>query len=1143
MKNKLVIDFFREIARGFGRFISIFFIVMLGTAFFAGLRSSGSDMRISADKFYDDTKLMDFKILSTLGLTDEDLADIKMINGVESVEGGHTKEVILSAKKREVVIKLIGITKGINEPYITEGRMPEKSDECLVDEEISWFANYRLGDKIILSADDDSDLSSDLENVTYTITGFCNLPYYPERGSRGTSSVGDGSIDVFMMIPKENFKSDIYTEAYVAANDMQALMTYSKTYEDKIKVIKEDIKGLEAKINSRRYEEVKTEAENKLKEAEKKLEDGEKKLSDAKKKIDDSKEKIKKGEKKLAKEEKKIEDAENELADGKNKLLEAKIELKDGEEKLASSEKLIEDKEKELKEGEEQYNSGLAKLNKAKEKLDKGEKKYKEGFNKYKAGKAEYEKNLEAYEEGLKSYTEAKAKLDMAEQAGMAPPEAKAKLEGEKAVLDAAKLKLDEAKLTLDETKETLAASKTKLEEGKAELEENEKELEAAGKKLESGKKEIEEGKSTLEDKKVELEDARRKIWENEDKLTEASQELSDGKKEFAKAKEKLAKNKEKLEKAEKKYNKELPKSNKKLEKGRKKLAKAKRDAADIKEPDFYVLDRNMMGGYVSFKQNAERMDSLGNVFPVIFFLVAALVSLTAMTRMVDENRMSMGILKALGYRSSAISGKYIAYALLATVSGGIIGIAAGERFLPLLIIKSYGTLFKGMPYCFTPINYEQAFLALLAATISTVAATLFSSLSQLLENPASLMRPLPPSSGRRVLLERIGFIWKRLNFTKKSTVRNLARYKKRLIMTVVGIGGCMGLLLVGFGLKDSINEIAKKQYIRIFTYDASITLNSKANEAEKAEAVKAAINYDGVDETIRIQSLAVDLTNGDNIRSANLFIPEDTKKIKDFLTIKKRTTGVEYDFPTGDGAYISEKTAKMLDVKEGDSINITRDGKKQVSVKIDKIVENYVLHYLFFSPELYKKLYGEEPEYNTLHLKFDREKVDEQDLGSKLLSYAGCSGVLFVDELEDNIDRMLQVLDLVTLVLIVAAGLLAFVVLYNLNSINIMERKREIATLKVLGFYDNEVAQYVYRENILLTLFGIMAGFVFGTILHQYVIVTVEVDLMMFGRTISLTSYIMSALITIGFSILVNWAMYFMLKKIDMTTSLKSVE
>ena len=1142
MKNKLIVDFFREIAKGFGRFISIFFIVMLGTAFFAGLRSSGSDMRISADKYYDDMSLMDFKVISTLGLIDEDLADIKKVAGVEAVTGAHTKDVILSAKKAEAVLKLIGLTEDVNRPYIKEGRLPEKTDECLVDTEISWFDDYKIGDKITVSSDDDSDLSKDLENTTFTITGFGHLPNFLERG-RGTSSVGDGSVDAFLIIPKENFKSEIYTEAYVKAKDIADLMTYSKAYEDRVKVIKDGIKSLEDVVNTRRYEEVKKEANDKLKEAEVKLLDGEKKLSDAKKKIDEAKKKLKSGEEKFVKEEKKLKDAEIKLIDGRNKLLKAKRELKDGEEKIASSKKIIEEKEKERKEGENGYNEGLTKLSKAKAEIESGEKEYEEGLNKYNEGKTEYEKNLKAYEEGLKAYTEAKGKLEMAEQAGLATPEAKAKLEEEGKKLEEAKISLDTAKITLDETKKALTQNKTKLDEGKAEIKESEKKLAKAKVELESGKAEIEKGRAALEEKKAKLKSGGQEIKESEKELADSEKEISDGKAKLEEGRAKLDKNKKELEKAEKKYEEELPSANKKLEKGRKKLAKAKRGVADIKEPDFYVLDRNMMESYVSFKQNAERMDSLGNVFPVIFFLVAALVSLTAMTRMVDENRMSMGILKALGYRNFAISAKYIAYALLATVSGGIIGIALGERFLPLLIIKSYGTLFRGLPYCLTPINYGQALLALIVATISTVAATLISALSQLLENPASLMRPLPPSSGRRVFLERIDFVWSRLSFTWKATVRNLARYKKRLIMTVVGIGGCMGLLLVGFGLKDSINEIAKKQYIKIFSYDASITLNSRATEIEKEEVIKIAKNYKNVSEGLKIQFLAVDLNHGDKIRNTYLFVPEDTKKIKDFLTLKDRTIGVEYSFPDGDVAYISEKTANMLDVKVGDSVNIIRDEKKQVSVKIEKIVENYVFHYLFISPKLYKKLYDEEPDYNTLNIKYDRTKVDERDLGNKLLSFAGCSGVSFVSDLEEQIDRMLQVLDLVTFVLIVAAGLLAFVVLYNLNSINILERKREIATLKVLGFYDNEVAGYVYRENIILTIFGIIAGTIFGTILHKYVIVTVEVDLMMFGRNINFESYILSSLVTIGFSVIVNLAMYFMLKKIDMTTSLKSVE
>lgn len=1135
MKNKLIVDFFREIAHNFGRFISIFFIVMLGTAFFAGLRSSGSDMRISADKFYDDTSLMDFRLVSTLGLTDEDIADIRKIDGVELAVGGHTKEAILSTKKAEAVIKFIALTEDVNKPYILEGKLPAKDDECLADAQILWFTDYKIGDRITVQADD-------LKNLSYTITGFCHLPYYQEK-ERGTSSIGDGSIDAFLMINKGNFTSDVYTEAYVKARDVSSLMTYSKEYEDKIKVIKTDIKGLRDRINSRRYEDVKKEAERKFAEAEKKFKDGEKKLKDAKQKIDDGRKKLTEGEDKLVKEEKKLKEGEAKFSDGKNELLKAAAKLKEGKEKLISSGKLLKDKEKELKAGEEKYKGGILKLSEARAKLDKGETEYKTGLAKYNEGKLEYQKNLKTYEAGLASYNEAKTQLEKAEQAKLAPPEARAKLEAEKIQLDEAKNALDMAKNSLDMSEKKLNESKAVLEKGQKELADKDKELKEAGAKIKEGKIELEEGKTQLKEKKSELEYAKKQIGENESKLAESEKELIKGRNEISVAKKELTEKRKELDNAEKKYNRELPKADKELEKGRKKLNKAKKTINKLKEPDFYVIDRNMMEGYISFKQNAERMDSLGNVFPVIFFLVAALVSLTAMTRMVDESRMSMGILKALGYSSLSISMKYISYALFATLGGGIIGVLLGERFLPLLIIKSYGTLFRGMPYCLTPINYEQALLGLLTAVLSTVVATLFSALSQLLENPASLMRPLPPSSGRRVLLEHIGFIWKRLNFTRKATIRNLARYKKRLIMTVVGIGGCMGLLLVGFGLKDSITEIAKKQYVKIFTYDANIAVNSKAKTEEKEELINVINSYKGIDKSIKIKFQAADLIKGDKVRSANLFVPEDIVKIKDFLTLKKRNTGAKFDFPSGDGAYISEKTAVMLGVNEGDVVKVQHEGKKQVSVKIEKIVENYVFHYLFLSPKLYTKLYGEEPDYNTINLKYDRTKINEQELGANLLSYPGCSGISFVDELEENIERMLKVLDLVVLVLIMAAGLLAFVVLYNLNSINILERKRELATLKVLGFYDNEVSQYVYRENILLTFFGIVAGLIFGTILHRYVIVTVEVDMMMFGRNISIFSYIVSSLITICFSVLVNWAMYFIIKKIDMTTSLKSVE
>lgn len=1133
MKNKLVVDFFREISRNFGRFISIFFIVLLGTAFFAGLRSSGSDMRISSDRYYDDTNLMDIKLLDTLGFTGEDLDDFRKIKNVELVEGGYTKDVLLETDKTELVIKLIGLTTRVNNPYLLSGRLPKKLGECLVDVKMAKFVNYKIGDKITVNTDDD-----DINTKTFTVTGFCYMPYYQEI-VRGTTTVGDGSIDAFLVVPKNSFKMKAYTETYVKVKDAEELSTYSSKYEDKIATVKNEFEALENNVNDRRYSSVISEARDKLSKAERKIKKAENKLKDAQIKIDDGKDKVKKAEKEIKDKEADLREAEKKLADGRNKIADARKKIEDGEKKLKEKSKLISDKARKISDGEKKFKDGKKEFRTGKRELEENARKYNEGLEDYEKGLSEYNKNLAKYEAGEKAYQEKYAQYEMAEKAGAASSEVKEALEAERKNLDIAKERLSETKLQLDETKKKLDDGKDALDNGVLLFTDKEKELARIKKDIGRGKRKIKKGLETIAEKKESIKKAKKKLKEKESELFKSSKKVADGREKLKEGKEKLEKNKAELEEAIKKYDEKLPDAQKKINKGRSDIAKAKRDILDIEKPDFYVLDRNKMEGYVNFKQNAERMDSLGNVFPVIFFLVAALVSLTAMTRMVDESRMSMGILKALGF-NFAILGKYFVYCLFATVTGSILGIVIGERYLPLLIIKSYGILFTGIPYCFTPINMEQAMLAVLAATLSTVLATLLSAIKQLLESPASLMRPLPPPSGRRVLLERIPFIWNKLNFTAKATVRNLARYKKRLFMTVIGIGGCMGLLLVGFGLGDSIQEIAKKQYVKIFTYTASASINTKASEKEKKDFISAVKEEKMISDSAELELIVVDLVHGKHERNAHLFVPKDKNAIMNFITLKKRNGSEEFKFPTK-GAYISEKTAKMLHVKEGDSVEIKRDGKKH-SVKIDKIVENYVFHYLFISPETYKEIYGEEPEYNTLYVKHKSSNDDER-LGSKLLSYTGCSGITFVDEIEGNIDNMLRVLDLVIFVLIVSAGLLAFVVLYNLNSINVLERKREIATLKVLGFYDGEVASYIYRENIVLTVFGIIFGLVFGMVLHQYVIQTVEVDLMMFGRRISALSYIISSLITFGFSVFVNIVMYFTLKRIDMTTSLKSVE
>lgn len=899
MKNKLLVDFFREIKKSPGRFISIFFIVLIGSAFFSGLRSTGLDMRISADTYYDDTSLMDAMIIGSMGLTDKELDLIQKVDGLSHIEAVYTKDVLLDRPDKEILVKLIQHTEKVNSPYLLEGRLPKKKDECLIDRRLVK-EGYKPGDKLSLKSGNKKKLKEDVSVSEVTVTGVCHLPYYLET-DRGTGKIGDGSVDAFLILPKEAFLSEVYTEVYLTFTGTKELLTYSSAYKEKTAPTLSSLEALEEALSNSRYESIYAKASDKIKKNEKKISDAEKTLSDAKQK------------------------------------------LKEEEEKLAP-----------------------------------------------------------------------------------------------------------------------YAAF-------------------------------------------------------------------------FPKEMETLLKEKEAFEKKEKE-------ERAKIAAAKKKLLKARKDIKKLSPPDTYILGRDKMASFVSFEQNADRMDGISNVFPVIFFLVAALVCLTAMKRMVDENRIGMGTLKALGFPNRKIIEKYILYSLSATFTGSLLGILIGERYFPLLIISSYQTLFIGMPYIFTPLNYKEGFLALFVATLSTGGATLLSSYKCLRESPAALMRPVPPKHGKRIFLERLPFIWRRLNFNRKSTIRNLARYKKRLIMTVIGIGGCTGLLLVAFGLKDSISEIANKQYVDIFTYDARVTLNTQASAEEKAELLTRIEKKSEIGSQKYLYYQTVDLGKDESFKQAFLFIPENTEKIEEYVILRDYKTKEALSFPD-EGIYISEKIAKILKIREGEEILLGKVGKERVKIKVEKIVENYIFHFVFMSPSTYKSLYKKEPPYNSLFLSYAESLQDEEKLGASLIPFDAATGVYFVTELKNNFTSMLRVLDLVIFVLINSAGLLAFVVLYNLNSINVMERKRELATLKVLGFYDGEVSSYIYRENMILTVLGSLAGIVFGIVLHKFVVETVEIDLMMFGRRISPLSYALSFLITFFFSFLVNFVMHFILKRIDMIESLKSVE
>ena len=623
---------------------------------------------------------------------------------------------------------------------------------------------------------------------------------------------------------------------------------------------------------------------------------------------------------------------------------------------------------------------------------------------------------------------------------------------------------------------------------------------------------------------------------DGEQKLTQAKKDLEQAKVDYAEGEEEFKQKKKEAEE-------ELEPAKIDLQKGKDKIADAKEQLKDMEMPEWYVLDRNANVTYVEYGQDAERIGAIGEVFPVIFFLVAALVALTTMTRMVEEERTQIGTLKALGYTNREIAGKYIFYAVSASLIGSLIGLVLGQKLLPYVIITAYKILYNNLPMVLTPLSPLYSIAATLAAVLCTTVAAFFACANELREQPSVLMRPASPKNGKRVFLEYVPFIWKHLNFSVKSTIRNLFHYKKRFFMTIFGIGGCMSLLIVGFGLKDSINVVGTVQFKDIITYSAAITLEDDITNEQRAQLMDVLQNDNRIQKHLSAYQHLMEAEQNGVKKEVYLVVPEKEEEMNHYVSLRNRLTKEELSLPD-DGVVVSEKLAKLLDVKVGDTIILKEDDVTQKSITISAITENYFQNYVYMSNAYYKEIFEENPEYNTvfLHDKFVDEQT-ESAMGTDLLLVKGVSQISFYSSLSAKFSDMLKSMDAIILVLILSAGALAFIVLYNLNNINVTERKRELSTLKVLGFYDGEVSAYVFRENIVLTVFGCLFGLLMGTVLTRFVIVTAEVDIMMFGREIKMASYLYSVLLTFAFSTIVNGVMHFSLKRIDMLEALKSVE
>ena len=1207
-KNVLRKDFIIEIKKTMGRFVSIFFIVALGVAFYSGIRASEPSMRFTADQYFDDSKLMDLKVMGTMGLTKADIKAIGKVSGIEAVEGGYSKDVLCPVGDNEKVVHMLSMQKNFDQVSVVKGRLPEKAGECLVDEDFLSYTDLKVGDTVTFHSGDGEALTDSLVTDTYKIVGIGNSPLYISFG-RGSSTIGTGEISGFVVVDKASFDMDVYTEAYVKVSGAEEKTAFTDEYNNLSDAAKEAVSAIEEERCAVRKQEIVDEANEKLADSEKTVNEKSQELEDAKKELES-------GKSKAAEE---LEKAKQQLTDGEAELADAKQQIADGETQLADAKAQLNDKQAQLDLAEAQYEYGKAQLDQKEQELADAEQVYLSNYSKYMpiitAGKEQIPAGKSQIADGKKRLDEELAPLNQLKD-GLAGIEDEisqcdSEIAGLKTQLDGmdsevyqkyvnipkenrnkeeqayvekwenlnTKLAgMQERKTQLENTKQEklnqagfateadLEAQITSLTKQKADLDAKEKallqqeqtlaaqeeELLSAGRQITDGKSQIAAARSQLDSTKSQITDGKAQILSAWALLNEKEDTLNASKAQLASGEQELADGRSEYEQAAKEAEEQITDGQAKITDGEKQLTDAKQQIADakaeikkIENPKWYVQTReDALTEYQGYGDNADRMRSIGKVFPVLFFLVAALISLTTMTRMVEEQRVQIGTMKALGYGKAAIAGKYIGYALIATLGGSIFGVLAGEKILPFIIIYAYMILYKHLPAILVPYHMSYALQASGIAVACTLIATIASCYKELAAEPAELMRPAAPKQGKRILLERIGIIWKHLNFTWKSTVRNLIRYKKRFFMTIFGIGGCMALMVVGFGLKDCIYEIVSLQYEKVQFYDAATYMSDDISEENRQQLHDYLDQNADIKETIEARMQKTDVKSASGKKTLYLMVPSDNEKIEDFLSFHSRTNKDEVYSLKKDEVILTEKMASLLNVKVGDELTIEDEDRGDQTVTVGAICENYMSHYLYLSPEKYEELYGVPAEYNTIIYSVKDGKDDQiEKIGTKLLSMDGVLNVSYTSSIEGRLDDMLRSLNLVIVVLIVSAGMLAFVVLYNLNNINITERQRELATLKVLGFYDGEVASYVYRENILLTIIGSVVGMVLGNLLHRYIILTVEVEEAMFGRQIHWQSYLYSFLFTVAFSLFVNWVMFYKLKKIDMVESLKSVE
>lgn len=1189
MPRILLKDVLTEIRSSRGRFLSILLIVALGTAFFAGIKASAPDMKTSADQHFDRASVQDVQVYSTLGFEQQDLDALQKVDGVEEVQGQKSMDALMKLGSQEQVVRLFSWKpeQKLNLPRLTEGRMPQKKEECVLEASTATgkiFGTLNVGDTISLYSGTDVPLDKDLALTEFTIVGKAYNPNYLSY-EKGTSSIGSGSVDTFIYIDESVFDTEYYTEADVTVSNAKAVNTYTDAYFALTDPVVQEIENLADTQIAKRIADLQQELDDQKAKAQTELENAQKKLEEAREQLDSGKVQLDSGEKELARSQAELDNGEKELAAGQQQLAEVQSQIQSGYSQTAASESQLADAKGQLDAGWSQYYAGKQQLEQGQAQVSAGIAEIEQAQAKLPALQAQKESiqtavstltSLQQALEGLQNLQAQKSSLE-AQLAALqaADPESDqiAALQGSIADIDgqiaavasqvsngaatdaaggiaAAQNAIAQLQQSIPDPQAALAQTEGGIAEIQAlspqldQLRQKQQELNASQAQLESSlaslqvsQQQYDSGTAQLQTARDELAAAENQYAQGQASLQSSAAEIQNGTARLQQGTAALQQNRSDYEKALQEYQDGLAEYEKQKQDAEQKIAEGQKQIDEL-DAQWIVLDRDSHYSYRDYESCADRMDGIASVFPVFFFLVAALVCMTTMTRMVQEERTDIGTLKALGYTRSQIAFKYITYAGLASLLGCAAGCGIGMMIFPAIIFYAWNTMYNLEAIVFT-FPWDLIVLSSVSVTGIVLAATLFSIYRELTEVPSQLMRPKAAKAGKKIFLERLPWLWKRVSFMHKVTLRNLFRDKKRFFMTTIGIAGCSALLVAGFGLNDSISDIVPRQFGDIYHYNATVTADQ--NNSHIIEELQ---NIDGITSLYRQQILPVTVQFDHKDVSASLNILENPEAFADFMTFIPMENTAEDMKLDDQGVFISVKTAEKMHLQPGDEMEFTTADNQKVTARVTGIFDQYIDHQIYCTQALFDSWHiSEKPDSSYLLINAQTDSLWEADLGKKIMELDGIKSVTFYSAVAQNFLDMLASIKMVVLVLVFSAAMLAFVVLYNLSNVNISERMREIATVKVLGFTEKETNQYINRETLLLSILGAVVGLWIGIYLHGMIMNLAELDSIRFGRTIAPLSFLLSFLLTIFFTLAVNWIMKFRLRKIEMVESLKAVE